>query len=67
MVSSPTSSSIPLPAIILQSTPGVEIHYPPEIVFSEKGHVAAKVLYQVGFLSKESRNLAMNIMKYGSF
>ena len=29
---------------------GVEIHYPPEIVFSEKGHVAAKVLYQVGFL-----------------
>lgn len=27
---------------------GVEIHYPPEIIFSEKGHVAAKVLYQAG-------------------
>ena len=26
----------------------MEIHYPPEIIFSEKGHVAAKVLYQAG-------------------
>lgn len=37
-----------IPEIALQNTlkTGVEIHYPPEIVFSEKGHVAAKVLYQ---------------------
>ncbi|CAK9010967.1 unnamed protein product [Durusdinium trenchii] len=37
-----------IPEIALQNTlkTGVEIHYPPEIIFSEKGHVAAKVLYQ---------------------
>lgn len=37
-----------VPEIALQNTlkTGVEIHYPPEVIFSEKGHVAAKVLYQ---------------------
>ena len=38
---------------------GVEIHYPPEIVFSEKGHVAAKVLYQVGLTIRSVEKLQL--------
>jgi len=47
-VSEENRKKLSVPEIALQNTlkTGVEIHYPPEIIFSEKGHVAIKVLYQ---------------------
>ena len=55
-----------VPEIALQNTlkTGVEIHYPPEVIFSEKGHVAAKVLYQAPMLISQVKDGKGNIISY---
>ncbi|CAE7895994.1 HTR3A, partial [Symbiodinium sp. KB8] len=47
-VSEENRKKLSIPEIALQNTlkTGLEIHSPPEVIHSERGHVAAKILYQ---------------------